>query len=92
MKKTGVSRLRTRLSIVLMVLAAAAILLGAMRSGWTPTLVGAGLLIAAAAVKPWKCPSCGKRSPIKPRWSEPGETYCPYCRSRLAYDDEETQE
>ena len=90
--KKGISRLRTRLSIGLMVLAVAAILLGAMRSGWTPTLVGAVLLVLAALFKPWKCPSCGKRAPIKPRWSEPGETFCPYCHSRLAYDDEENQE
>ena len=89
MKKNGISRLRTRISMVLMAAAVAAILLGAVRSGWTPTLVGAGVLVLSALVKPWKCPTCGKTVSVKSRWSERGEDYCPYCRSRLAYDDEE---
>lgn len=87
--KKGISRLRTRISILLAVLAVAAILLGTVRSGWTPTLAGGVLLIGAALVKPWKCPACGKTVRIKLRWSEPGSESCPYCRSRLAYDDEE---
>ena len=86
--KKGISRLRTRISIALMVLAAAAILLGAVRSGWTPTLVGVGLFVLAVIIRPWKCPTCGKMVTPKPQWSQPGQGTCPYCGSRLAYDDE----
>ena len=87
--KKGLSRLRTRLSLGLTVLAAAGILAGAVRSGWTLTLTGGALLVLALLVRPRNCPTCGKKITLKPQWSEPGTGSCPYCGSRLAYDDEE---
>lgn len=90
--RRGISRARARVSIVLMVLSVAAILVGAVRTGWWLTLAAAGLLVVSMLVKPWKCPTCGKSVSFTPQWSEPGKVQCPFCTSRLAYDDEEDTE
>jgi len=90
--KKGISRLRTRISIALLVIGVAGLLASMMREGWLMTGIGVALCIAAILLRPWGCPHCGKKIAPKPQWSEPGKYFCPYCGSRLAYDDEETQD
>ena len=86
--KGGISRKQTRLSIVLFVVGLAALGAGYFVNGWLPTAAGVVLIVAGLAVRPWKCPTCGKRVSPAPQWSQPGKYHCPFCGSRLAYDDE----
>ena len=89
MKKKGISRLRTRLSIIFLVIGIIDLLVSMAREGWLMTVLGVAFCVAAILVRPWGCPSCGKKASPRPQWSEPGKYHCPYCGSRLAYDDEE---
>lgn len=86
--KRGLSRIRTKASIVLFIAGLAALVAGYFVEGWLPTIVAVVLIVAGMAIRPWKCPTCGKRTSPAPQWSQPGKYHCPYCGSRLAYDDE----
>lgn len=86
------SRIRARISIVLLVIGLAGLLAGMVKDGWLMTILGIVFCFATILLRPWGCPNCGKRISPTPQWSEPGKYHCPHCGSRLAYDDEETQE
>ena len=87
--KKGLSRLRTRISIVLIVVGVIGLLISMVREGWLMTILGVVFCVAAILIRPWGCPRCGRKVSAKPQWSEAGKYFCPYCGSRLAYDDEE---
>lgn len=90
--KRGMSRVRMRLSILLFVVGLALLLAGYFVEGWITTIPALVLVIAGLAVKPGKCPTCGKSCGPAPQWSQPGKYFCRFCGSRLAYDDEPEEE
>lgn len=90
--KHGISRIRMRLSILLFVIGLVLLLAGYFVEGWITTIPALVLVIAGLAVKPGKCPTCGKFYGPAPQWSQPGKYHCRYCGSRLAYDDEPEEE
>lgn len=90
--KRGMSRARMRLSILLFVVGLALLLAGYFVEGWITTIPALVLVIAGLAVKPGKCPTCGKSCGPAPQWSQPGKYFCRFCGSRLAYDDEPEEE
>lgn len=89
MKKKGVSRLRTRLSIVFLAAGLLILLVSMTTEGWLMTILGIVFCVAAMLILPLGCPNCGKKIAPKPQWSEPGKYHCPYCGGRMFYDDEE---
>ena len=89
--RKNLSRTRARLCIVLFAIGVAFLIAGYFVDGWTPTVLAALAVLAALLVRPGVCPCCGKRVSPAPQWGQPGKYYCPYCKSRLAYDDEEEE-
>lgn len=87
------SRVRARVSIILLVVGIACLTVGIMRQGGRPLLV-AGVVIALASmpVRPWGCFECGRKVTPKPQWSGKGKYHCPYCGARFVYDDEQETE
>ena len=90
--KHGISRTRMRISVVLFVIGLILLLAGYAVDGWITTIPALVLIIAGMAVKPGKCPTCGKFVGPAPQWSEAGKYHCRYCGARLAYNDEAEEE
>ena len=86
--RNRISRTRMRISVVLFVIGLALLLAGYVVDGWITTIPALVLVIAGMAIKPGKCPTCGKFGAPAPQWSEPGKYHCRYCGARFAYDDE----
>lgn len=88
--RNRLSRMWARMSIMLFAAGVVCLLTGYFVEGWLPTILGVALVVVGMVVRPWKCPVCGKRVNPAPQWSQQGKYHCPYCKSRLAYDDEES--
>ena len=86
--KHRISRTRMRIGIVLFVIGLALLLAGYLVNGWGATISALVFVVAGMAVKPGRCPICGKYGSPSPQWSQPGKYHCRYCGNRFAYDDE----
>ena len=86
--RKNLSRARAKLCIVLFAIGLALLIAGYFVDGWMPTILAVVFVVVAMVVRPWKCPTCGKRVSPSPQWSQPGKYHCPYCGKRFAYDDE----
>ena len=86
--RRGLSRVKTRISIVLFVIGIALLVAGYFVQGWVTTIPALVLVVVGFFVRPSTCPTCGKYGAPAPQWSQPGKYHCRYCGSRFAYDDE----
>lgn len=93
--KNRLSRKKTRLAIILMVVGMAVIVggIGLMERSMVLSEIvafsGLGVFFAALALWPTQCPACGERGRYPAQWSQPGRYHCVHCGAKLAYDDEE---
>lgn len=86
--KERLSRKRTQVSIVLIVVGCLLVLIGVILDFKPCMFSGVLLMIAALLTLQRKCPYCGRYCKATPQWSAPGTYHCPHCGKRLAYDDE----
>ena len=86
------SRKRARATIVLFAVGLIALIASYVAEGWLPIVVAVITIFGGMMIRPGKCPTCGRRVNPMPQWSQPGKNTCPYCRNRLAYDDETEEE
>lgn len=86
--KGRLSRKRARATIILFGVGLIALIISYVSVSWVPIIVAVVTIFAAMMIRPGNCPNCGRRVNPMPQWSAPGKNECPYCRNRLAYDDE----
>lgn len=85
------SRKRARVSILLFAFCLLCLLLTVITQKVLLVVVSVLVAGAAIAVRPWKCPACGKHIGSRPQWTMPGKYHCTYCGNRMVYDDESAE-